>query len=84
MIKIITTNFNVSSVSISFSIFAYSSIHVQQTDINIDDQVARAPANQTFANQFKYITRGKFKVFVVKVATKGPSSNHFCELNTKT
>ena len=27
-------------------------IHVQQNDIHIDDQVAQAPSNQIFANQF--------------------------------
>ena len=43
-----------------------------QTNINIDDQVARAPSNQIFAIQFKCITRKKFKVFVLKVTTLGP------------
>ena len=51
MIKIIATKPNISSVS--FSIFAYISIRVQQTNINLDDQVARPTSNQIFANQFK-------------------------------
>ena len=43
--------------SVSLSIFAYSSIRVQQT--NIDDQVwvAWAPSNQIFAIHSKCITR---------------------------
>ena len=32
---------------------------------------ARAPSIQIFVSQFKWITREKFKVFVVKVATCG-------------
>ena len=31
----------------------YNSIRVQQTNINIDDQVAWAPLNQIFAIQFE-------------------------------
>ena len=53
MIKIITTKPNVSSLSVSVSIFAYNSFHVQQNNIIIDNQLARASSNQTFANQFK-------------------------------
>ena len=70
MIKIITTKLNVYLVS--FRIFAYNSIRVQQTNINIDDQVAQAPSNQTYANQLKCITLDKFRVFALKVATAGP------------
>ena len=50
----------------------YKSIRVQQTNINIDDQVAWAPLNQIFAIQFECITREKFKVFALKVAILGP------------
>ena len=45
IIKIITTKFYVYSVLVSFSIFAYNSIRIQQTNINIDDQMARATSN---------------------------------------
>ena len=45
---------------------------VQQTNINIDDQVAWAPANQIFAIQFKCTTQEQFKDFVLKGATLGP------------
>ena len=38
-----------------------NSIRVQQTNINIDDQVARAPFNQIFAIQFKCTIREKFR-----------------------
>ena len=38
MIKIITTKPNV--ISVSFCIFPYNNIHLQQTISNIDDQVA--------------------------------------------
>ena len=69
IIKTITTKPNVSAVS--SSIFAYYSIRVQQTDIDIGDQLARAPSNQIFANQFKCTTRVKLRVFVLKVATSG-------------
>ena len=47
-------------------------MRLQQTNINIDDQVTWAPSNQIFAIQFKGITREKFEVFVLKVATLGP------------
>ena len=63
---------NVSSVLVSFSIFAYSSIRVQQTNNNIDDQVAQARSNQIFAIQFKCVALEKFKFFVLKVATASP------------
>ena len=79
---------NVSSLSVSFSIFAYNSIRAQQTNTKIDDQVARAPSNQIFANQFKCITREKFRIFVLKVvssvkklkstATQQHHWNRFC------
>ena len=59
----------------------YNSIRIQQTNINIDDQMAWAPAKQIFAIQFKCITREKFRVFVLKIATFiRPSSNHFVNL----
>ena len=47
-------------------------IHVQQTNINIDDHVAWPPSNKKFAIQFNCVTREKFSVFVVKVLTLGP------------
>ena len=43
------------SVSLPLSIFAYNSIRVQQTNINIDHQVAWALSSQIFAIQFKCI-----------------------------
>ena len=72
MIKILTTKPNAFSISVSFSIFAYNSILVQQTNINIGDQVAWAPSSQILASQFKYITLDKFRVFVLKAAISGP------------
>ena len=55
-IKIITTKpYYVFSVSVLLSIFAYNSIRVQKTNINIDDQVAWALSNQIVAIQFKRI-----------------------------
>ena len=68
--NIITTKTYVFSVS--FSIFAYNNIRVQQTNINFHNQVAWVPSNQILAIQCKCITREKFKVFVLKVATSGP------------
>ena len=49
--------------------FVLAFSRVQQTNINIDDQVTWALSNQIFAIQFKWITREKFKGFVLKVAT---------------
>ena len=72
MIKIVTTKRYAFLVSVSFSIFAYNSKRVQQTNINIDDQVTWTPSNQTFDIQFKSITRTKLRVFVPKVAASGP------------
>ena len=43
--------------SVSVSFFAYNSIRVQQTNININDQVAGGSSNQIFAIQSKAITR---------------------------
>ena len=64
MTKIISTKRNVFSISVSLSIFAYNSIRVQQTNININNQVAWARSNQNFAIQFKCVTRihGKTKI----------------------
>ena len=66
-LKIITTKRYFFSVSVSSSIFAYNSIHVQQTNIN--NQVGGlGPSNQIFAVQFKCITRiqNKTKVSLAK------------------
>ena len=70
MIEIITSKPN--ALSVSFRILEYISIRAQQTNTNNDDQVARAPLNQFFANRFKCIPREKSRVFVLKVATSGP------------
>ena len=66
------------TIQFSFSFFfqffhfrVYNSIGLHQININIDDQVAWAPSNQNFAIQLKGVTREKFKVFVIKVATLG-------------
>ena len=47
-----------------------SIIRVQQTNINIDDQVAWDPSNQNFAIQFKWKLLPES--FVLKVAALGP------------
>ena len=39
---------------------------------NIDNQGARALLNSIFANQFKYITRVKLRVFALKLGSSGP------------
>ena len=39
--------------------------------INIDERGPRPPLNSIFANQFKCITRVKFRVFVLEAATSG-------------
>ena len=70
MIKIIVTNPYVFLLSLAFP--GYNTLRVEQTNINIDNQVAWAPSNQIFAIQFKCITREKLKVFVLKVVTLGP------------
>ena len=46
MIKTEPTKHNVFSVSVSFSIFVFNSICVQVTNINVDNQMTRAPSNQ--------------------------------------
>ena len=76
MIKLITTKPYVFLVLLAFP-------RIQQTNINTDDQVAWPPSNQTFAIQFKCITRKKLKVFFLKIATLGPHPIIF-ELNAIT
>ena len=44
---------------------------VINNNINVDEQEARCPSIQIFVNQQKCITREKFKVFDLKVATSG-------------
>ena len=44
-------------------------ITVINNDIDVNDQGAQSPSIQIFVNHFKGITREKFKVFVLKLAT---------------
>ena len=53
-------------------LLAFSRTTVMNNNTSSDDQRGLIPSVQNFANQFKSITRDKFKVSVVKVATSGP------------
>ena len=58
----------VSSVSVSFSIFAYNSTRIQQQLTIVLTTSGPGPLQFNFANQFKYITRVKLWIFVKEVA----------------
>ena len=69
--KIVAQKHNVFSVSVSFSIFRVQHLLLIFVN-NINDHGPRAPLNSIFANQFKYITLEKLRVFVLKFAISGP------------
>ena len=71
MTKMMTTKPIISSVWF-LSAFSRTTEINNNNIINIDDQRARAPSIQIFANQLKHITWEKFKILVLKVSISGP------------
>ena len=68
MIKRMTTKLIANSISV-FLVFSRTTII--NNNINVGDHGARFSSIQFFVNQFKFITRVKFKVLVLRLATFG-------------